>query len=82
MLTSKIIDKCGVEGSKTLSRPPKIEPGVTTSPKKTTNMAQKSARSAQEPAKNEKKAPKSEKCANMAPTCGVSTSAVDDFGLP
>ena len=74
MLTPKIIDKCGFEGSKTLPRPAKIEPGATPSPKKTTNMNQKSARSVQEPSKSDKKVPKSEKCANMAPTR-------QDFGL-
>ena len=61
MLTPKIIDKCGFEGSKTLPEPFKIEPGVTPSPKKATNMSQKIARSVQEPAKSEKKAPKTEK---------------------
>ena len=70
LLPPKIIDKCGFEGSKTLPRPPKIEPGATPSAKKTTTMSQKSARSAQVPAKSEKKAPESEKCANMDPTCG------------
>ena len=34
LLTPKIIDKCGFEGSKTLPRPPKIEPGATPSLKK------------------------------------------------
>ena len=68
MLPPKIIDKCGFEGSKTLPRLPKIEPGATPGPKKATNMSQKSARSVQEPAKSEKKAFKSEKGANMAPT--------------
>ena len=68
VLTPKIIEKCLLEGSKTLPRPPKIEPTATPSPKKTTNMSQKSARSVREPAKSEKKAPKSEKCANMSPT--------------
>ena len=72
--TPKIIDKCGFEGSKTLPRPPKIEPRATPSPKKTTNVSHRSARNAQEPAKNEKKAFKSEKCVNMAPTCGVLAS--------
>ena len=64
----KDIVKCGFEGSKTLPRLPKIEPGAT---KKATNMSQKSARSVQEPAKSEKKAPKSEKCANMSPTWSI-----------
>ena len=70
----KIINKCGFEGSKTLPRPPKVEPRGTPSPKRTTNMSQKSARNVQEPAKNEKKLPKSEKCANIEPTW-------QDFGL-
>ena len=77
-ITPKIIDKCGFEGSKTLPRPPKVEPGATPSPKKTTNMNQKSARNAQEPAKNEKQPPQNEKCANMAPTHG---SFGLDFGV-
>ena len=45
LLTPKIIDKCGFEGSKALPRPPKIESAATPSPKKTTNMSQKCARS-------------------------------------
>ena len=61
VLTPKIIEKCLLEGSKTLPRPPKIEPAATPSPKKTTNMSQKSARSVGEPAKSEKKTPQSEK---------------------
>ena len=68
VLTPKIIEKCLLEGSKTLPRPPKIEPAATPSPKKTTNMSQKSARSVGEPAKSEKKTPQSEKCANIVPT--------------
>ena len=68
LLTPKIIDKCGFEGSKTLPRPPKIEPAATPSPKKMTNMSQNSARSVQEPANSEKTMPKSEKCAIMVPT--------------
>ena len=74
MLTPKIIDKCGFEGSKACPRPPKIESGATQSPKKTTNMSKQSARRAQELAKSEKKTPKSEKCANIIPTG-------QDFGL-
>ena len=46
LLTSKIIDKGGCEGSKALPRPPKIESVATISSKKTTNMSLKSARSA------------------------------------
>ena len=65
LLARKIIDKCGLEGSKTFPRPPKIKAGATQSPKKMTNMSKKTARGVQEPAKSEKKAPKIEKTANM-----------------
>ena len=82
LLTAKIIDKCGCEGSKTLPRLPKIEPVATMSSKKTTNISLKSARSAEEPAKSEEKPPKSEKCANMVSTCGGFGSDLGDFGPP